>query len=70
MCMTPHDLLKHYGTKAEIARALGIEPASLTTWFKDGEVPEGRQYQIELATNGALRASKPADRRPSLKIDD
>ena len=61
--MTPNDLLEFFGTKAEIARACGVEPPSITDWFASGEVPETRQYQIELATNGQLRASKPADRR-------
>ena len=65
--MTPNDLLEYFGSKAEIARAIGIEPPSITDWFKDGEVPEVRQYQIELATDGALRASKPADRRQTLQ---
>lgn len=63
--MTPDDLLEYFGTKAEIARAVGVEPPSLTDWFNSGKVPEVRQYQIEIATGGALRASKPADRRPA-----
>lgn len=61
--MTPNDLLKYFGTKAEIARAFGVEPPSITDWFATGEVPEVRQYQAELITNGALRAAYPADRR-------
>ena len=62
--MTPKDLLRYYGTKAEIARVSGVERASITEWFAKGEVPEVRQYQFELATNGKLRSSRPADRRP------
>ncbi len=62
-CMTPNDVLRYYKTKAEIARATGCEPPSVGEWFEKGEIPEGRQYQIELATNGQLRASRPADRR-------
>ena len=61
--MTPNDLLKLYGTKAEIARVTGCKLPSVCEWFDKGEVPEGKQYQIELATNGQLRASRPADRR-------
>ena len=61
--MTPNDLLEYFGSKAEIARAFGIEPPSITDWFSTGEVPETRQYQAELATNGKLRAARPADRR-------
>ncbi len=61
--MTPNDILEFFGTKSEIARALGIEVPSICEWFDKGKVPETRQYQIELATNGQLRASRPADRR-------
>lgn len=57
--MTPNDVLVEFKTQTNIARALGIKPSSVAEWFKDGEVPEGRQYQIELATMGRLRASKP-----------
>lgn len=60
--MTPQQVLDHFGTQAEIARALGCKQPSVAEWFADGKVPEGRQYQIELATNGALRAEKPANR--------
>lgn len=63
MRMTPDDVLSYFGTKSEIARALGCETPSICEWFDKGKVPETRQYQIELATNGQLRASRPADRR-------
>ena len=58
--MTPQDLQKHYGTQTAIARALGAAQSSVAEWFQNGRIPEGRQYQIELATNGVLRADKPA----------
>ena len=61
--MTPEDLLQHYGTQSEIARALGCSQSSVFEWFESGRIPDGRQYQIELATSGMLRASRPADRR-------
>ena len=63
--MTPDQALEHFGTKAEIARVLGIAPPSVIEWFDAGVIPEGRQYQIELATNGTLKADKPANRKPS-----
>ena len=58
--MTPQDLLKHFGTQTAIAKALGCSQPSVCEWFETGRIPEGRQYQIELATSGALRASRPA----------
>lgn len=60
--MTPQDLLNHYHTQAEIARVAGCNQPSVAEWFSDGKVPEGRQYQFELATNGKLKADKPANR--------
>lgn len=61
--MTPDDLLSFFGSKAEIARALGVKPPSVGEWFDSGEIPEVRQYQAEVATAGKLRADIPADRR-------
>jgi DNA-binding transcriptional regulator YdaS (Cro superfamily) len=60
--MSPQQVLEHFGTQAEIARALGCRQPSVAEWFAEGRVPEGRQYQIELATKGALKADKPAKR--------
>lgn len=61
--MSPSQALEHFGTKAEIARVLGITPPSVIEWFDDGVIPDGRQYQLELATNGALKADHPANRK-------
>lgn len=63
--MTPQDLLAHFKTQAEIARVLGCKQPSVCEWFDNGTIPEGRQYQIEIATGGALKADKPANRSPT-----
>lgn len=60
--MTRKDIIEHFGSQAEAARRLGVSPQTIFEWESVG-VPEGRQYQVELATNGALRASRPADRK-------
>lgn len=60
MTMTPKSVLQHFGSQAEIARALGLSQPSVFEWFASGEIPDTRQYQIELATGGQLRADKPA----------
>lgn len=60
--MSPQDLLTEWPSQAEIARVLGVKPPSVAEWFENGEVPEGRQYQVELATHGRLKADKPAVR--------
>jgi len=61
--MTPQDVLAHFRTQAEIARVLGCAQSSVAEWFDAGKVPDGRQYQLELATRGALRADRPANRK-------
>ena len=58
--MSPKQVTEHFGGIPQTATALGVGLSTIYDWIKDGEVPEGRQYQIELATNGALRAGKPA----------
>lgn len=58
--MTPNQVIEHFGTQEAAAVALGLEQPSIAGWVKSGEVPEVRQYQIELATEGKLRASIPA----------
>ncbi len=64
MCgMTPQQIESYFGSKPEIAKVLGCSLASVYEWFdEDRGVPEGRQYQIELATKGKLKAEKPANR--------
>jgi DNA-binding transcriptional regulator YdaS (Cro superfamily) len=51
-----------YGSKAAVARALGISAVAVTRW-KD-EVPPLRQLQLERMTKGALRADDSILDRP------
>jgi hypothetical protein len=53
--MTKQDAVAYYGTEAALGRALGITRASVNAW---DEIPIGRQYQLEVVTNGALRADR------------
>jgi hypothetical protein len=48
------DAIAFFGTKAAIAKALGISKQAINEW--DDVVPEGRAYQLEVVTNGALKA--------------
>ena len=51
--MLKHDAVKHFGTASALADALGIRLASVSEW---GEIiPEGRAYQLQVITSGALR---------------
>jgi len=55
--MTKTEALNYFGSQGAMARALGCGQSTISEWF---EIPEGRQYQIELATKGRLKADKPA----------
>lgn len=61
--MSPQQVIEFYGTQVNVASALGIAQSSVSGWVQAGAVPMERQYQVELATNGQLRADLPADRR-------
>jgi DNA-binding transcriptional regulator YdaS (Cro superfamily) len=63
--MRTKQAIKHFGSAAALARKLGISRQSVHDW--GDEVPEGRAYQLEVLTNGALRAPRPPsdDRRAS-----
>lgn len=58
--MSPKQLIEFFGTQAKAARALGLSQPTVAGWIVAGEIPEARQYQVEIATNGALRADRPA----------
>ncbi|MGI2108437.1 Cro/CI family transcriptional regulator [Shewanella frigidimarina] len=47
----------HFKGKSNLAKALGISPASVSQWPDD--VPELRAYQIERLTKGKLKADVP-----------
>ena len=50
-------VVNYFGSKAEIARALGIGNTAVTNW--GDTVPIGRAYQLEVITDGALKAPRP-----------
>lgn len=53
--MTYNDLVRHYGTAAACARRLGLQRQAVHRWQRFG-IPTGRQYQIQVDTDGALMA--------------
>lgn len=53
------EVINHFGSKIGVARALNISPSAVTQW---GElVPEQRQFQIEVLTNGKLKTDKKSE---------
>jgi DNA-binding transcriptional regulator YdaS (Cro superfamily) len=55
--MRTEDAIQHFGSAAALARTLGISRQSVHDW--GDVVPEGRAYQIEILTDGALKAPRP-----------
>lgn len=52
--MTTEQAINHFGSRDKLAKALGIWVSAVYAW---GEYPpELRQYEIEVKTNGALKA--------------
>ena len=45
--------IKHYGSLAAVARALGITRSAVTQWGRI--VPEGMAYKLESITKGELQ---------------
>lgn len=55
--MTIDELLDYFGNRqVNIARAMGVTKATINKWYKNKQIPEIRQYQIELLTKGKLKA--------------
>lgn len=56
--MNPQQVIDYYGSQTAAADALEVSQPSIAQWLESGKIPEVRQYQIELATMGFLRADK------------
>lgn len=52
--MRKHDAITHFGGVTATAKALGISHAAVVKWGET--IPQGRAYQIEVVTGGALKA--------------
>ncbi|MCT8866285.1 Cro/CI family transcriptional regulator [Shewanella xiamenensis] len=52
--MKTSDAVQHFNGKSKLAKALGINPASVSQWGDD--VPALRAFQIERLTDGKLKA--------------
>ncbi|CAK2030993.1 transcriptional repressor of cell division inhibition gene dicB [Vibrio crassostreae] len=52
--MKLNEAIKKVGSKAEICRLLKVSASAVTQWGED--VPELRQYQLEVLTNGKLKS--------------
>ena len=67
--MKKADAINYFGSAAEMARKLNISEAAVSQW--GDTIPQGRTYQIEVLTGGALKADPTAPSgqpRPSQRI--
>ena len=56
--MTFDQLIKHFGTQAKAASALGCSQPTLSNWKTRGRIPSIQQLRLEHITNGKLKAEK------------
>lgn len=60
--MRKQDVIEHFGSQRAIAEALDISEQAVSAW--EDEIPEGRQFQIQIITGGKLVAKpQPKERR-------
>jgi hypothetical protein len=53
--MKTKEVAAYFGSKTKLAEALGISPSAVTMWGET--VPEGRQFQLQVLTNGQFKAA-------------
>jgi len=53
--MTPKDIIQYFGNRATAATKLKISYQAIRDWDEAGVVPEGRQWEIQGKTGGALK---------------
>ena len=55
--MNTDDLVRHYGDRKAAQKALGISRQLWRFWTKRG-IPKLRKFQIQVNTNGKLKAGR------------
>jgi len=63
--MKTEDAIKYFGSKAEIARVLGVGRSAISTW--GDKIPPRWACQIHLITKGKVKASA-SDIRPTSSL--
>jgi hypothetical protein len=56
--MTTQEAIDHFGGRRQLAEMLGVWPQVIYQWGE--EPPMARQYELEVKTNGVLRARNDA----------
>jgi hypothetical protein len=50
------EAIAHYGSQAQLARAIGVTRQAVHAWLLAGAIPELQQYKLESLTGRRLRA--------------
>lgn len=55
--MKKNEAVRHFGSITNLAKALGVSKQAVSQWKV---IPDGRQYQLEVITEGKLLAERKA----------
>lgn len=58
--MSPQEAIEYFGTQNALAAALGVTQPTISGWKTTGQIPVPRQFQLEVVTEGKLKAERPA----------
>jgi len=47
--------IKHFGSQSALAQALGLDRQVVWNWKERGQIPIGRQYQIQVITKNKVK---------------
>jgi hypothetical protein len=59
--MTRDEAVRHFGGVKKLAAALDVWPQVIYAW--GDTIPMARQYELEVRTDGNLRADRPGDKQ-------
>lgn len=65
--MDIQELMRYFGSQANLAAELGISPNTVNNWFARNRIPWQRQLEIEQLSAGKLRAD-PYKRRGEREV--
>ena len=54
------NVIKHFGSKENLAHHSGVSVSTIRRWIKSGEIPMKEQIFLQWKTDGALKADKEA----------
>ena len=58
-----HEIVKHFGSQASLARAVNVTRQAITLWKMAGVIPPGAAVEIERLTDGKFKAINLVEKR-------